>query len=269
MHLYHNDLFELDAEQVPPYTASAAIYDHMMREVDYPGWAKYLVLLMKVAGKETRRSKIRGEKLCELACGTAKISIILSRLGYNVTGVDSSGEMLAVATQKLARRRRNEVHLVHHDMVTYSSPLSYSRAICVYDSLNYIPTEEGVGEFFSNVYASMNPGGVFVFDASMESNSLNDADLFVQQGKYKGIYYHRKSQYDPVSRTHATYVRVKKDGRVFEEVHREHVYEIKLIRKLFLEAGFEEKLAAGDFTLLEANDNSERVHFVLVKPEND
>lgn len=241
----------------------------MMREVDYRGWAKYIVLLMKAAGKESRRSKIQGEKLCEFGCGTGNISLIMSKLGYDVTGVDSSDEMLAVAKEKLARRNSNMMHLVHHDMVTYSSAETFDRAICVYDSMNYLSTVEALGGFFKSVYRSLKPGGVFVFDASLESNSLNDASLFVQRGKHKGIYYHRKSQYDPKAKIHTTYVRVKRGKRVVEEVHREYVYPIELIRKLFSDAGFEERFAAGDFTLLEPNDKSERVHFVLVKAAND
>lgn len=240
-----------------------------MREVNYRGWARYLVQLMKAAGIESRRSTIRGEKLCEFGCGTGNVLLIMSRLGYDVTGVDNSLEMLAVARRKLIRRRSGTMRLVHHDMVTYSGREKFDRAVCVYDSINYISTSEAIGRFFSTVYASLKPGGAFVFDASMESNSLSDASLFVQQGKHKGIYYHRKSQYDPLAKIHTTYVRVKKGDRVIEEVHREYVYELALIRKLFADAGFQEKFAAGDFSMLEADDRSERVHFVLVKPPND
>lgn len=241
----------------------------MMREVDYRGWAKYIILLMKAAGKESRRSKIQGEKLCEFGCGTGNISVILSKFGYDVTGIDSSEEMLAVAKEKLARRNTNMLHLVHHDMVTYTGMETFDRAICVYDSMNYISTEEALGRFFKSVYSSLKPGGVFIFDASLESNSLSDPSLFVQRGKHRGIYYHRKSQYDPKSKIHTTYVRLKRGERVVEEVHREYVYPIELIRKLFSSAGFEERLAAADFSMLEANDKSERVHFVLVKAAND
>ena len=269
MHLLHPDLFELEAENAPPYTISAQIYDHMMREVDYPSWAKYIVLLMKLAGKESSRSKIRGEKFCELACGTGNISLIMSRLGYDVTGIDSSEEMLKVAQAKLAKTKRNNSHFINHDMVTYSSEESFDRAICVYDSINYISNTRSVAQFFKNVYASLKPNGTFVFDASLESNSLNDASLFVQHGKYKGVYYQRRSLYDPKTKTHTTRVRVKKNGRIFEEVHREYVYKLDLLRELFRESGFQEKFAAGDFTMLEANDQSERVHFVLMKPTYD
>lgn len=268
--LFHqDDLFGVNAEPAPPYTASAVIYDHMMKEVNYRGWARYLILLMKTAGLESRRAKISGEKLCEFACGTGNISFIMSKLGFDVTGVDSSAGMLAVATAKLGRRRAANMRLVHHDMVTYSERMAFNRAICVYDSINYISTADSIGRFFASVFESLKPGGVFVFDASLESNSLNDSSLFVQKGKYRGIYYHRKSQYDPRARIHTTYVRVKNGDRVIEEIHREFVYDLPLIRKLFTDAGFQERFAAADFTMLEANDNSERVHFVLVKPEHD
>lgn len=244
MHHQEEDLFELPAEQVPPYTASAEIYDHMMKEVNYPGWARYLTQLMKAAGLGSRRSKTKGEKLCEFGCGTGNICLVLSRLGFEVTGVDSSGEMLRVAKEKVARRGAN-LRLVLNNMVTYSGEERFDRAVCVYDSMNYISPQEAVGQFFRTVFDSLRPGGVFVFDASLESNSLNDASLFVQRGRHKGIYYHRKSHYDPKERIHTTYVRLKKDGKVVEEIHREYVYDLHIIRKLFTRAGFEERFAAG------------------------
>ncbi len=267
--LSQTDLFEADAEPAPPYSVSASIYDHMMREVDYRGWAKYILLLMKVAGKKQVRSRAADEKVCELACGTGNISLILSKLGYDVTGVDNSEEMLKVAEKKLARRRRAKLHLIHHDMVTYVSGERFDRAVCVYDSINYLSPASAMGRFFSNVYESLKPGGVFVFDLSLESNSLNDSSLFVQRGEYKGIYYHRKSLYDPKSKIHTTQVRVRSDGCVMEETHKEYVYPLNTVRKLFRAAGFEERFAAGDFTMLEADGKSERVHFVLVKPSHD
>ncbi len=241
----------------------------MMKAVDYKGWARYIQLLMGVAGKETRRSRIKGETLLEFACGTGNISLMMSGFGYNVTGMDSSESMLEVARAKLSRRRGKPLRLLCADMVTGSCEGEFDRAVCVYDSINYIPTPEGLRHFFRNAFASLKEGGVFVFDASLESNSLNDASLFVQRGRYKGTYYHRKSLYDPVTKIHKTYVRVRINDEIIEEVHMEYVYQLELIRELFAAAGFVEKFAAGDFTMLEADEKSERVHFVLVKPRHD
>ncbi len=267
--LKEEDLFQLPAADTPPYTASAAIYDHMMREVDYKSWAKYLIMLMKLTGKKWRRSETLGERLCDYACGTGNISFIMSRLGYDVTGVDGSQEMLQAAEAKLARKKKDKPRFIYHDMTTYSLPGAYDRAICVYDSINYLSDVDAVSRFFKGVYANLKAGGVFVFDASMEFNSLSDDSLFVQHGEHKGIHYHRQSKYDPKDKIHTTFVRVKDKAMVFEEIHREHVYPLEVLRHAFIEAGFEERFAAGDFTMLEADERSERVHFVLVRGDND
>ncbi|MCL5267981.1 MAG: class I SAM-dependent methyltransferase [Bacteroidetes bacterium] len=263
------DLFQLAAASAPPYSASALVYDHMMKEVDYKSWAKYLIMLMTLAGKKSRRSQVHGETLCDYACGTGNISFIMSRLGYDVTGVDRSEEMLRIAGEKLSKNRKDGPRFICYDMTNYVSADSFDRAICVYDSINYIHDTAAIVRFFKSVYRSLKPGGVFVFDASMESNSLGDASLFVQRGVHKGLQYQRKSEYDPTKKTHTTLVRIKKDGRVFEEIHQECVYQLATLRELFGQAGFEEKFAAGDFTMLEANEQSERVHFVLLKGDHD
>lgn len=263
------DLFELEAVDVPPYTVSALIYDHMMKEVDYKAWSKYILLLMKLAGPRFRLSRMRGKRICELGCGTGNLSAIFSNLGLDVTGVDSSGHMLDVARRKSARSRRAPPHYIKHNMATYRTQNPYEAAICAYDSINYISARTELRDFFSNVFANLKPGGVFVFDASLESNSLGEASQFKQRGKFKGMFYQRQSSYDPFSKVHTTYVRVAISGKVSQEAHREKVYTMTMLRKLFNEAGFIERYAAGNFTMTEADDTSERVHFVLVRPEDD
>jgi SAM-dependent methyltransferase len=267
--LHHEDLFKLEAEAVPPYTESAAIYDHMMREVDYKSWAKYIIMLMKLAGVETRRSKIKGQRLCELACGTGNLSLILCKFGYEITGVDNSKRMLLQAQSKIRHVRNLEscgAHFINHDMLTYRSANQFDAMVCVYDSINYISNKGSVEKFLENVFSNLKPGGVFIFDASLESNSLNDPLLFVQRGRCGQIHYQRRSIYDRKTKTHTTQIRIKRNGKLFEEVHREHVFTLGTLHKLAAGKGFIEKFAAGDFTMLKADDSSERVHFVLVKP---
>ncbi len=264
-HPTNEDLFSLPADNAMPYSASSLIYDHMMKEVDYKSWTKYLIALMAVAGRKTRRSDIRGETLCDYACGTGNISFLMSGLGFDVTGVDRSPEMLDVAALKFSKKPKLSLRFMQHDMTSFVSENTFDRAICVYDSINYVRDTANIATFFRNVYNSLRIGGVFVFDASLESNSLGDASLFIQHGRHKGLQYQRRSEYDPVRKVHTTLVRVRRDGKVFEEVHQEYVYQLQTLRRLFGESGFVERFAAGDFTMLEANEKSERVHFVLVK----
>ncbi|MFZ1082724.1 MAG: class I SAM-dependent methyltransferase [Candidatus Kryptoniota bacterium] len=267
--LHHEDLFELEAEAVPPYTESAAIYDHMMREVDYKSWAKYIMMLMKLAGVETRRSKIKGQRLCEFACGTGNLSLILHKFGYDITGIDNSKRMLLQAQSKIrhvGHSLKRSAQFINHDMLTYRSPKQFDAMVCVYDSINYVSDKDSVKKFLGNAFSNLKPGGVFILDASLESNSLNDPSLFIQRGRCGGIHYQRRSLYDRKTKTHTTQIRIKREGKLFEEVHQEHIFTLDTLHKLAAGKGFIEKFAAGDFTMLEADDSSERVHFVLVKP---
>ena len=50
--------------------------------------------------KQVETYGIEGKKLLDLACGTGELSIRLAEEGYDVTGVDLSSDMLAVAREK-------------------------------------------------------------------------------------------------------------------------------------------------------------------------
>ena len=259
----------MEAEAVTPYTESAIIYDHMMKEVDYKSWAKYLLQLMQMAGLDTRRAKLAGTKLCELGTGTGNIAFQLSRHGFNVFGIDSSEKMLEAARSKISARTRQNISFINHNMVTYKSGGEYDIVVCVYDSINYISGPKSLELLFKNVFSNLKRDGIFIFDASLEPNSMNEPKLFCQRGRLNGVHYQRRSSYDPKGKVHITTIRIQKGKRVFEEVHKECVYELKTLRKLANDAGFFERYAAGDFTLLEANENSERVHFILTKQPHD
>jgi len=237
----------------------------MMKDVNYKRWAKYIIQLMQVASVDTRRSIIKKKKLCELGSGTGNIASHLAKYGFEVTGIDCSNAMLNIARSKSAKQRNCTLNFINHDMVTYVSEIQYDMIVCVYDSINYIYGHRNIDLFFKNVFLNLKSGGLFIFDASLEPNSMNDPELFVQSGRIKNIAYQRESFYNPKAKIHTTRIRIQKDGRILEEIHDEYVYRLDALRRIARETGFTEKFAAGDFTLLEANENSERVHFVLTK----
>ncbi|MFL2541138.1 MAG: class I SAM-dependent DNA methyltransferase [Candidatus Latescibacterota bacterium] len=76
-----------------PYQGLAPIYDYVMRHVDYDEWADYVQSLLERWAPEATQ-------IADLACGTGNISLELRRLGYEMTGVDISGDMLRVANGK-------------------------------------------------------------------------------------------------------------------------------------------------------------------------
>jgi ubiquinone/menaquinone biosynthesis C-methylase UbiE len=263
-----SDLFGMKAIKVPPYTKSAAIYDHMMRIVNYPGWVRYLLNLIKIANRSlVQRSSRPNLQLLELACGTGNMSLILAKKGYRVIGIDGSSEMLYVANSKAKRMHLSSIQFIESDILSFKTDSKFDIVLCCYDSLNYLEGINSLGILFNKVNQCLKPNGVFIFDLSMENNSLYDASMFDQKGKQNGTFYHRKSYYEQSSKTHKTYIRIFRNGELFEEVHSEYIYTLSEVRERYLSAGFKEIGAFGDFTYLPATEKSDRIHFVLTNKQ--
>ena len=77
------------------YTTFAPLYDAMMHDVDYDRWAARLDALLRATLPQAD-----GATIADCACGTGALSIRLARLGYRVTGIDRSEDMLRVAQEK-------------------------------------------------------------------------------------------------------------------------------------------------------------------------
>ena len=86
------------------YEKLAAVYDRFMEDVDYQRWAQGLAAWI---GARTQ--------VADLACGTGNLTLPLARMGYGVTGVDLSADMLMVAQDK-ARRAGLRIPFIRQDV---------------------------------------------------------------------------------------------------------------------------------------------------------
>ena len=118
------------------YTAFAQVYDALM-EVDYAAWAQYYHELMKKAGVKEKG------KCVECACGTGGLTLPLRKLGWQMTGVDLSEEMLARAMEK-ARAAGMIIPFVCQDMCALSVPTRVHCVLCTCDGVNYLTAPEKV-----------------------------------------------------------------------------------------------------------------------------
>ena len=74
------------------YERFASVYDMFMDNVDYDMWVEYI---HKIWEKENISPKL----IAELGCGTGNITCRLAKEGYDMIGIDISGEMLSVARE--------------------------------------------------------------------------------------------------------------------------------------------------------------------------
>ena len=140
------------------YTAFASVYDRLMADVDYRGWAKFYHMLMEVYG-------IPRGKVCECACGTGSITIELARLGYQMTGVDLSPDMLFEASQK-ARRLGAAIPFVKQDMRQLKLHRQMDAVLATNDGLNYLKDADELTQFFKAAWVALREGGGLFMDLS-------------------------------------------------------------------------------------------------------
>ncbi len=102
----------------------------------------------------------RPGSLLELGCGTgAVLAGLAGRL--DLTGVDRSPEMLAAAAPKLTG-----VRLVEADITAFSLGTRFDVVICVFDTLNHLPSFDAWQAMFGQVDAHLADGGLFIFDVN-------------------------------------------------------------------------------------------------------
>ena len=110
-------------------------------------------------------SKIRAltpkGKILDFGAGTGRISIPLAMVGFEVTAIDCSSQML----EELRRKSQaHNVNIVTH--ITLSNAISndFDIAIAIFTVLAYIKTQSELEDVFQNIYNSLRPGGLFMFD---------------------------------------------------------------------------------------------------------
>ena len=105
----------------------AELYDLFYQDKLYPDEAQFIheIIIRHGIGGNSR--------LLDLACGTGSHAFEFEKLGYNVTAIDHSEDMLSVARKK-ANAVHSQVEFVKKDMCTLNlRGHEFDTAICLFD----------------------------------------------------------------------------------------------------------------------------------------
>ena len=243
---------------VAPYTVLAAVYDVVMEHVEYDAWAEYVDALIA-----THRPGAK--TILELACGTGELAFALQPLGpYRYAGTDSSEDMIRVARAK-AELYEADVQFAVADFTDFRVDRPVDVLILLYDGLNYLLEPEPIRRLFRCAYEALAPGGIFLFDQSTPTNSINNERFFEDEGEGEGFTYVRRSRYDRHARLHTTTLDLAVDGRAFREEHLQRAYDLAEVRALVDEPPFELLTVYDNFSTDPATARSERAHWIVRK----
>jgi len=246
------------------YQRFAAVYDFLMRDVDYEGWADHYAAL-------AARHRMAPNTAADCGCGTGSMTIALARRGVQMTGIDSSPEMLSIAGEK-ARRAGVSVPFVRQDMrrLQLHRPVDCVFSCC--DGVNYLCAPGEAQAFFRAAHAQIRPGGGLFFDVSTEHKLSRVLGNRCLGGDAEQVAYIWQNHYDAGERMlqmDLTFFVREPDGRYgrFSETHRQRAHTENELRGWLLDAGFDELAFYGDRTMAPPVEGEQRMHVAAIRGE--
>lgn len=238
------------------YTSFAEVYDMFMDNVPYEEWSRYLTELLK-------EYRIEEGVVCELGCGTGKMTRLLADAGYDMIGVDMSEDMLAIASME----NPQQILYLCQDMRELELYGTVAAVVSVCDSMNYLLEEDDLLEVFQRVNEYLEPGGVFLFDLNtIYKYETLLGETTICENRLEGSfiwenYYDEEEQINEYDLT--LFIQEKENlYRKFEETHYQRGYSMEKIRTLLEEAGMEFVTAYDACTKNPPRENSERIYIV-------
>lgn len=241
------------------YTSIAGLYDRLNADVDYASLADKLIEWTE------RYYKKRPKLLLDLACGTGKLTCELASRGYDMTGVDVSYDMLAVASDR-ARAQGADILFLCQDMCEFELYGTVDAVYCCFDSLNYILEPADLAHVFSLVHNYLDPNGIFIFDM----NTRRKFEKVYSDNSYvlesDGLFCAWQNYYDRDSRLcdfYLTFFEQNEDGSYerSDETQCERMYEENEIRDMLKSASLDLLEVYGeDMTSPVAEDDDRRYY---------
>ena len=110
-----------------------------------------------------RKFNKKVKTILDVGCGKGRFSKPLSEMGFMVTGIDISKDMLDIARTKIDKRNKN-VTFELADARTYKSKEKFDCALCGDSSLTHLLNKRELMKALSNINENLKEDGIFIFD---------------------------------------------------------------------------------------------------------
>ena len=242
------------------YDLLSSLYDRVNESLDYSSWADFIE-------ENARRHMTEPVQLAlDLCCGTGRMTLELARRGYEMIGVDISGEMLGVA-REAAEKAGHDILWLCQDMREFELYGTVELCTCLLDSVNHLTEYQDLIKCFSLVHNYLSPGGLFVFDINGRGKFERvyaDNSFVVEDGDDMCVWQNYYNEKGGFCDFYITLFERMPDGSYErqDDTQRERVYTVRSIKRALRDTGFEILGAYSDFDFTPASDGDERIHFV-------
>ena len=133
------------------YKTISYYYDEIMEVIEYDLWVNFVKPYLK-----------KDSHILDLACGSGTFANSIANLGYKISGLDLSEEIINVAKEK-TKMNHNEIDYQVQDMSNFKYDNKFDVITCFFDSINFLE-ENNIKPLFDCVYNHLEDGGYFIFD---------------------------------------------------------------------------------------------------------
>lgn len=224
------------------YSSFAKLYDELMEPTMYDQWLDFV---------EQELPKTTGQIL-DLACGAGRLAVMLAQNGYQVSGVDLSEEMLALAEMH-AREAKLAIPFMQGNMLDLSELGQYSAVTCFADSFCYLQDEVQVLQAFKEVYQHLEDDGKFIFDVitPYQTDEVYPGYMYNYTAEDQAFIWSSFADEFEHSAVHKLTFFVWNEAlesyERISEIHHERTYELEVYQRLLTQAGFKDITVSADF----------------------
>ncbi len=210
----------------------ARYYDHLYPDKDYKSETGYVDSLIR------RYSRGDAKRLLEVGCGTGGHAFWFAKKGYDVTGIDKSDGMVAIARKRLAGTKGAGFSV--QDAASFTLNKKFDTAVSLFHVMSYLTANELFIKSLRNIHRHLKKGGLFIFDfwygpavlaqrPELRIKNLADNEFLLKRTATPRINLHE----DIVDIHYALSIRDKK-GRAVQEISEHHVMRYFFLPELYL-----------------------------------
>ncbi len=183
----------------------------------------------------------RNDRILEIGCGSGRVLKAFLEKGFNITGIDTSAQMLSMAGSKLQEFiDKGRLKLMLHDFREKPLDEVFDAALITWYTFNYILERKDREIFLKNTHHSLKDGGVISLDLFYPATFAKPAleNIWTEKSITGGFSLkdRRKVENNIEERTQV----FSKDGAGEEIVtHRKFIDKIEM-NELLLNAGFKD-----------------------------
>jgi SAM-dependent methyltransferase len=145
----------------------AQYYDLLYSVKEYKAETEYVSSLIEKYGPGSK-------SLLDLGCGTGSHGFNFANRGFEVTGVDRSSEMIAVAKKKKEQKGITNISFAEGDILSFSLGRQFDVVVSLFHVMNYLTKANDMARGFGNALEHVKPGGLFIFDSWYGPAVLSD-----------------------------------------------------------------------------------------------